>query len=441
MDLGVGGLSKVFISHSTRDDPYATEVRRLVVEGLRGQGYDVLVDADGLRPGERWSPRLYEWLLECRAAVVLVNRAALTSFWVHREVDILMWRQHFNRSFLVLPAPIGGVTPEEMTDSGFGDLMSLQLVQRPATGDGPPDESEAAAAIVRAFPPLPAQLDEDDPVQRWTEDISAQLSQVRTMSRLARMGRALGMSAHHLDGATVTDVSCGFIAAQMLHTHDAARLRNAVGEVARHMDRAALDQLVQLVLPVWIDAASARHVLPQGDDTGARTVVLSVRSPVTGEYYLGRAFCMDHSRYWPIVVSAPPPGEEDPAEELRHRCEQTIRARFGMTAREHLRNAPPLADCDTYVVIFAEHCTLEEAERVVDWLHGELPWMHILLIPRDDLTEEDPRPGRLALAPVLVPPFGADDERIAIRVAYGMLNDWGLGRFDDGAQGFTKGKG
>lgn len=438
-------MSKVFISHSTRGDSYATAVRLQVVHGLRERGYDVLVDADGLLPGEKWHPRLYEWLLECRAAVVLLNRAALTSGWVHREVDILMWRHHFNRSFFVLPAPVGEVTPEDMEAAGFEDLMSLQLVQRTASGDAekePPDPTEAAAAIMRAFPPLPPQPDEDDPVLRWKEDITAQLSQVRTMSRLARMGRALGMHDRHLAGSPVTDVSCGFLAAQMLHTHDAVALRNAVGEIARHMDSTALGQLVHLVLPVWIDPVSARRVLPADEGTGPRTVVLSVRNPDTGEYYLGRAFCMDSSRYWPIVVSAPPPGEEDPEEELRYRCERTIRARFGMTDREPLASAPQLPNCDTYVVIFAEHCSLDEAERVVGWLHGQIPWLHILLIPRDELTDHDPRPGRLADAALLVPPFGADDERIAIRVAYGMLNDWGHGRGgDDGRPGRPRGRG
>ncbi|MER6160286.1 toll/interleukin-1 receptor domain-containing protein [Streptomyces sp. NPDC001868] len=433
----------MFISHSTREDPYGTAVRRHLAQGLRERGYEVLVDADGLLPGEKWHPKLYEWLLECRAAVVLANRDALRSGWVHREVDILMWRHHFNRSFFVLPAPIGGVTPEDMDAAGFGDLMSLQLVQRPSVTESkdPPDPACAAEVIVAAFPPLPPQPEEDDPVIRWAEDITAQLSQVRTMSRLARMGRALGLHDRYLTDAPVTDVSCGFLAAQMLHTHDAVRLRNAVGEVARHMDSTALDQLVNLVLPVWIDATSARHVLPSGDGAGPRTVVLNVRSPDTGEYYLGRAFCMDHSRYWPIVVSAPPPGEEDPEEELRHRCEQTIRARFGMTASEPLAHAPQLPNCDTYVVIFAEYCSLEEAERVVDWLCGQIPWLHILLIPRDELTHDDPRPGRLAQASLLVPPFGVDDERVAIRVAYGMLNDWGIGRRDEGRPGRVAGRG
>ncbi|MFF3379201.1 toll/interleukin-1 receptor domain-containing protein [Streptomyces sp. NPDC002680] len=435
-------MSKVFISHSTRGDSYATAVRLQLVSALRERGYDVLVDVDGLLPGDTWHPRLYEWLLECRAAVVLLNRSALASRWVHREVDILMWRHHFNPSFLVLPAPIGDVVTKDMKLAGFGELTSLQLARRVAAENASRDPADAVEAIVRAFPPLPSQPDDDDPVQGWAEDITAQLSQVRTMSRLARMGRALGLEDRHSAGGPVSDVSCGFLAAQMLHTHDALRLRDAVAEVARHMDRTALDQLVQLVLPVWIDAASARRVLPAGERDRPRTVVLGVRSPDTGEYYLGRAFCMDYSRYCPIVVSAPSPGEEDPAEELQYRCERTIRARFGMTDREPLSSAARLPDCDTYVVIFAEHCSLEETERVIDWLHGQLPWLHILLIPRDELTDGDPRPGLLAEASLLIPPFGADDERIAIRVAYGMLTDWGHGRGgDDGRAGRTSGRG
>lgn len=427
-------MNKVFISHSTREDPYGGEVRGHVIQGLRKRGYDVLVDAEGLLPGERWHPRLYEWLLECRAAVVLVNRAALTSMWVHREVDILMWRHHFNHSFLVLPAPVGDVTPEDMAAAGFEDLMSLQLVRRIASlGKGDvPDAAKAAEAIVGAFPPLPAPTDDDDPVQRWHEDITAQLSQVRTMSRLARMGRALGLHDRHLAGSPVTDVSCGFLAAQMLHTHDAPQLRNAVGEVARHMDSTALDQLVRLVLPVWIDAASARRVLPE-EGLERQTVILNVRSPETGQYYLGRAFCMDNSRYTCIAVSAPPPGEEDPEDELRLACEQHIRSRFGMSSREPLASAPRIRDCDTYVVIHSEYCTLPQAERVVDWLHEHIPWVHILLIPHEQLPDDSPLTGRLSQAALLTPPFGADDERVAIRVACGMLNDWGIPHIGDDA--------
>jgi len=420
---------KVFISHSTSRDEYGRWVREALCQGLRDRGYEVLVDADGLRSGDEWRPRLYCWLRECRAAVVLLNRAALESDWVRREADILMWRRSFNGSLLVLPVLVGDVTAEDVREAGFGDLSEVQMThQVPTTASLKLSPSEAALEILDRFPDLPRHED-DDLVSRWVEDIAAQFAQVWTVDRLPRVGAALGLPERDLSSLVPqSDVSCGFLAAQMLHTHEATRLDKALREISRHMDGSALDHLVHLVLPVWIDPTSARWILPPGWGRDRHAVVLNVQNPETGAYYLGRAFCMDGSRYCCLTVGTGPCGEEDPETELRNACERAIRSVFGMTSRHALEDAPEQADCHTYLILDAEHCTLEQAAKVVDWLHEKLPWLHVLVIPPQRLEERDDRPGGLADILLLTPPFGADDERLAIRVGRGMLLDWSAAR-------------
>jgi hypothetical protein len=82
--------AKIFLSykhHHSRSDV----IRRQLEAELLQHGYDVLVD-ETLRGGDRWPTRLYEWVLECAAAVVLASPEAKASDWCQREWHVLAAR-------------------------------------------------------------------------------------------------------------------------------------------------------------------------------------------------------------------------------------------------------------------------------------------------------------------------------------------------------------
>ncbi|MGW1719843.1 hypothetical protein [Streptomyces sp. NPDC002156] len=162
-------MSKVFISRSAHSDTCTAQVHRLVARELRDRGYEI-ANEEGRIAGQVWHPRLYEQLLECNAAIVLIDRAALTSGWVHREADILLWRHHFNHTFFVLSAPSGGVTPHDMRAAGYEDLLALPSARTGPLDRQPADPEDAAQGILRFFPPLTAQLDDSAPTLDWGQD-------------------------------------------------------------------------------------------------------------------------------------------------------------------------------------------------------------------------------------------------------------------------------
>ncbi|MEV6109109.1 toll/interleukin-1 receptor domain-containing protein [Streptomyces sp. NPDC051940] len=411
-------MIKVFISHSTNSDPFAAEVRTLVAEGLRKKHYDVLVDADGLHAGMEWRAELYHWLRECHAALVLVNRAALESDWVSREVNILMWRRSHNRALRVVPAFVGPVSSSDLRGSALGELATLQVARTPRRPAGPrePTAAELADTIVAAFPDV-HPLVSDDVVRAWVEDIAAQLKRLWDLSRLERVVSALELPAAELDGLAHDSSGCEFVASQMIGTHRADRVDAAIEVVHRHMDSTPLSNLVELVLPVWVDAASARHVVPAEDAAESCAIVLNVHDPETGTHYLHRAFCMNRTRYAYRHVSVGALGEEEAEAALRAQCLAQLRDWLGLRRDQPLRDAvPPRPDRHHYLVVDAHDCTLDEAWRVVRWLHDELDWLHILLIPPYPVDRADCADGRGGLR-VLQPPFGADDEQLAIRTA------------------------
>ncbi len=79
-------MSRIFISHSSRDAAAAAELR----ERLRGLGHRSLFldfdPADGIPAGRDWERELYRGIRACRAVVVLCSRSSMASRWCFMEV-------------------------------------------------------------------------------------------------------------------------------------------------------------------------------------------------------------------------------------------------------------------------------------------------------------------------------------------------------------------
>src|SRR4051794_31832593 len=120
MDEAVGGVDVrgsvatesseapgIFISHSSRDNPAATALRRALPDALRECGYRPLLDESRLDPGDVWRAKLYQWLAECEGGILLLTPEALTSDWVRLEASILVWRAMLHTPIRVVPVLLG----------------------------------------------------------------------------------------------------------------------------------------------------------------------------------------------------------------------------------------------------------------------------------------------------------------------------------------------
>jgi len=127
---------KLFVSHSSRldNDPHRyrdnNDNWRLlgeVCEALKakyGDAIRILVDKDGLIPGDDWNRDLNLWLAECQAAIILVSKRALEkSDWVAKEAAILAWRKALDPEFTLIPITIEGESqPSDLAQAFWGSL-------------------------------------------------------------------------------------------------------------------------------------------------------------------------------------------------------------------------------------------------------------------------------------------------------------------------------
>lgn len=72
---------KIFLSHSTRDN---TPTRQIAT-GLREADFDVWVDFDSIRDGQRWLREIQSGIDDCEAVVVVLSKDSRQSEWVERE--------------------------------------------------------------------------------------------------------------------------------------------------------------------------------------------------------------------------------------------------------------------------------------------------------------------------------------------------------------------
>jgi TIR domain len=81
-------MSRIFLSHSSKDDFPAVAVR----DWLSENGWDdVFLDLDpaqGIHPGERWERALHEQASHCEAVLFLVSASWLSSDWCRREHEL-----------------------------------------------------------------------------------------------------------------------------------------------------------------------------------------------------------------------------------------------------------------------------------------------------------------------------------------------------------------
>ncbi|MGY4990707.1 toll/interleukin-1 receptor domain-containing protein [Streptomyces nigrescens] len=401
-------MTRVFISHSSKGDPRAESVRKHVVEGLRAKRYDVVVDTDALGPGRDWCPLLYQWLGECDAAVVLFNSAALDSAWVRREVSILMWRRALNPAFLVVPVLIGEVRSTHLREKGFTDVLPVEFARVPP-GE-PTDEAQALSErVLHEFADLPDTRNDSDHLRDWISDIAAYLRQAGDPGALRRAADRLGIHADDLRHVESLVGSCTFLAHQMIGTAD-RRLVHALHALASSLSDDTLNRLVQQIIPTWINAESARLLLPPAAPD-RRTVALNARYPQTAQHYLDRAVCLRLDLYYLKSAGGIPLGE-DAAEEFTEQCVDAVRDLLNFPPDVPVSRFRPRDD-DAWQFLSIDVRGVRPAlvAHVVRELHTLFPWLLLILLTGESLPDEETlRSWRVDDLVVVTPHLGEDEE-------------------------------
>jgi hypothetical protein len=111
-------MTTLFISHSSKDNDWATELR----EALRAEGYESLFldfhPEDGIHAGAKWEQTLYKRPRRCRGVVALCSADWLASPWCVAE--IILAREKGKHVFLFATADVTG-DPEASEEQGGGE--------------------------------------------------------------------------------------------------------------------------------------------------------------------------------------------------------------------------------------------------------------------------------------------------------------------------------
>ncbi|WP_405535226.1 toll/interleukin-1 receptor domain-containing protein [Streptomyces sp. NBC_00075] len=424
-------MREVFISHSARGDDFAMAVRDSLVEKLRLKHYDVLVDQENIPPGDEWRPRIVDWLARCDAVVFLLNEKALTSSWVRREVNILLWRRALGAPLPVVPVLLGDLSTTEVKKTGLEELGPIQFARTP---DGAPDVAEdIAQSVLDRFAELPAAaVSGDTPMRTWLDRLESYLSEARRAGELTRAATTLGLEQKYLPEVTAAAGGCLFLAHQFL-VAPPARVERALNDLAPALPDGTLRRLIAQLSATWVDEEAARALLPGAGRTPRdMTVLLNARRAGTAQQYIRRATCCATLGYEVRSTGDLPTGEDRVGERFRD-WEQTVWAQFFEADTHEDRILPDdLGDRTHYLVIDKSAPPDAEFAEAVGLLHDAFSWLIVLV------TTGTPVPEPPVLAafknPVVPKPLLSASDEVTARLRnkrLAQLPDKLAGRYEE----------
>ncbi|MCZ4609149.1 toll/interleukin-1 receptor domain-containing protein [Streptomyces sp. Lzd4kr] len=364
-------MAITFISHSSakseQDQANADSVRAELRKRLPGFGWEVRVD-DELPAGTEWRSDLYEWLSDCDAAVVLVNRDGLESSWLRREVEILWYRRSVGSPLTIVPVLLRGLTARELRRSEMSRLADLQcILQEDTDGEG------VVSRVVERLGDLGVCA--DTPAKRsMTTKIEHCLHEVTDRFRLRAMAHALGSEGDWRFPTAAEERR--HIAHHCLKPVLTTKLPSAVGEVEFLLALDRLDGLISLLLPTWIDPVAVQLLLP-GD--GQVVATLAGRRADTARQHIARAsYSSDRYRAEAVSLVA---GEAQDAEHMEA-CLAAVRA---LLWSDEL-NDPPFEGHVLFLVIDPAGSELGAVGKLVLHLIERFRWLNIVVLT----DESDP---------------------------------------------------
>ena len=381
-----------------------------------------------LRPGDEWRAVIYHWLAECRAAVVLLSRAALESAWVRREVNILLWRHALGDPVEIITAYLDDIGSDDLRKAGIGDLTELQLIRH----DGAAGHMDASAAaklarkIAAELGTLKEISSDGSPMSAWIEAVAGNLETVRDKDRLVAAARVLGAEDDYLSHVRLPRSGCTFLAHQMLGRWHGDDLERAMGEIAKHTPADWLRRLIGNVIATWVDAEASRGLLAFGPERPG-TVVLNAKSDTTASHYVDRASCRASTGFQVAAVNAAT-GESFMPEFMKD-CEKAVNLLLNVespfTWQDYLDPGgtlpPPTGRNrrhDVMILVVNRGTTeLSLVAQGINEVRAKFPWLVVLLLSGDALpTDQQLADWKLASARRLEPALEPREEMDALQV-------------------------
>ncbi|MEJ2887316.1 hypothetical protein [Actinomycetospora aeridis] len=342
-------MGAVFVSHTSRIRS-ADEIRSASPEGLdtpnkhanrkrylrnhllpalgsmlREYGREAWYDLDRIRPGDEFEPAIAHALLTCEAALILVDRDALSSGFMRDEAQMLGWRLKAEHDFIVRIVLLGDVNEKEFADSSLGRTPcgALSCSTPEERGSHKPAAApRVARQIIESLPARLGAMSSGRVAAHWVSDVAHFLADV---------------PPHVLDDVEVElDITASAarfgtrrerVAAALLRTEDGRigydRALAVLRRVEEYLSAPARAALVKRLVPLWADVETAQLLHEVCSRPAHRRLAAVVAdASLRAEHALARANASD-----PLTVTCRLPGRtgEDLAAELVERCDVHLR--------------------------------------------------------------------------------------------------------------------
>jgi hypothetical protein len=271
---------RVFISHSTRDDPDT----RPLLDDLRTALQDdfaVLIDKDDLKAGDPWRQTLNTWIGGCDVAIVLLTPKALLSEYVAYEVTILTYREKSlpAQKCTLIPVFLGSVNDKAVREArGFG---AAQIAEWQAiVGNPGPELVEQIRQKLAGLRILPSPIEEQE---LYLENV------FRDLVPRGKIEDALDKLNVELDGWKV-EPARSLALALISRGLNAATIDVILSIRAYIRDRERLETMFEIMATSWIDLRSSRRletIAMGGRDQ--RVVAVNAASDFIARKYVWRA--------------------------------------------------------------------------------------------------------------------------------------------------------
>ncbi|MER7420840.1 toll/interleukin-1 receptor domain-containing protein [Micromonospora peucetia] len=401
----------MFVSYC-RHDQQTRRVRDAVAEALKV--HTVFIDDRVIEPSDPWRAVINDELAGCRAAVVLIDRPALASPWVIKEVNILLWRLALRSNLAIIPVLLYGVARDEIQRAGIGDLLEQDFLRISSA-----NELTAVSRISEVIDRIPEMPRLGaDPMSDWVERVAVELGSLSDDD--------LNQPACELDGSKrwvsykVRPERLRFLAHQLIDQGLDGSVHRAAARMRGRLIDERLRRFIGEVLPSWVDAGAAHRLLRAARAPARPVVVLNAKRPRTGRQYFDRATCRAVIGYR-VAVAAAVPGDE-PVRDLIGAMESSLRHMVHHPEDEPLEDLePPRETC--FLIVDSGSAAMGTVGTAVALFWKRFDWVTLVLLAGRGQMNAHTVQRWLGKTPfILLPELGNGDELKAHRLVEDLLD-------------------
>jgi hypothetical protein len=280
-----------------------------LVERLK-PSFDVKWDRDILFAGDDWRKKLYSFLGECQAAVILLTEGAFDSNYVPLEAMVLMYRHVLNPHFKIIPVYFANVSAERVrVEKPF---YGIGLDDINAVTHGGNDESclRAIEDTLRVLAKIPSP-EKVAVLQRLVELLDG-ISDHAAVAAAQEWGESL----EEADGPKPLQL------ARRLMDHELLDATRALNQIPLEPGRRS--KILDLLAPAWVNLLAAapiwkdRWVASPAEDVPKKgpVFVINGKFEQTAAHYVRRAWSLRRDEELGILPVAAIAGQS--AEDIRN---------------------------------------------------------------------------------------------------------------------------